>query len=66
MVMRRKEKMEEGLGSFYILERYKKPAMAYFTFTMPHLLRVSLALLGLEVGEETFSVWTFKPSQWLS
>lgn len=66
MVMRRKEKMEEGLGSFYILERYKRPAMAYFTFTMPHLIRVSLALLALEVGEETFSVRTFKPSQRLS
>lgn len=45
--------MEEELGSFYILQECKRPAMAYFTFTMPHLLRVLLALLGLEDGEET-------------
>lgn len=65
MVMRREE-MEEGLGSLYILQGCERPAMVYFTFTMPHLLRVSLALSGLEAGEETFSVWTFKPSQWRS
>lgn len=42
-----------GVRVLYILQGCKRPAMAYFTFTMPHLLRVLLALLGPEVGEET-------------
>lgn len=37
MVMRRKEKMEEGLGSFYILERYNKKNLQWLILLSPCL-----------------------------
>lgn len=46
------EKMEEGLGVFYF--HHASPSKGF------------ISSIRLEVGEETFSVQTFKPSQWMS